>query len=112
MSRKGVIVLTILLSLFILVGCSKDPLDTYRESAIEVLEDYRVAKIDRKEAYTKLQTIASRVSGTGENLDERINASTLSTTINSIVSKLILSYSEPSAKDIDNWIQEIKSTKK
>jgi len=113
MSRKNVIVLTIVLSLLVLVGCSKDPLKTYKDSAIETLEDYRVAKITYKEAKDKLDSLADRLKNIDGDEDTQLHASLLSATLRTISSRL--SYSdfrgEPSAKEIDDWILEIKSIK-
>ncbi len=112
MLKKVLLFTVILSSIFMLVGCSKDPLDTYRNSAIEILEDYRVAKLTNKEAYEKLNTLANRISTNSDDLQERIDYSSVKTTISYIASRLYFTSSEPTDSDISGWIQEIKSTKK
>jgi len=113
MSRKGVIFATILLCFLVLVGCSNDPLKTYKDSAIETLEDYRVAKISYKEASNKLDSLSDRLKNIDGDEDTQLDASLLSSTLKTI--SLRLSYSnikgEPTAKDIDEWIKKIKSIK-
>lgn len=98
---------SIIIGVLILSACAKEenPVDFYRESMIEVLNDYKKGKLDYNEASSKLKSIGKKVSDVGDE-EYKIEGGAVSAIAANISYDLL--HGDVTAAQIDEWIEKIK----
>ena len=108
--KKGIIVVCSLIGIIAIVVTifllNKSPLDVYKNSMIDALEDYRAGKIDRKELMNKMDGISDKLRDYDGNDKESFKALSISIEAGYISSKVLSR--DATDKEIREWIAEIK----
>ncbi len=108
--KKNIIITCSLIVIVVVVAMilifKKGPLDVYKSTMIDALEEYRVGKIDRKELRNKMDSISSKLNDYDRNEKDSFKALSISVEAGYISMKLLSD--DASNKQINEWIAEIK----